>query len=937
MKKADSTAQQEDIAEEDTLKDRLAEEKIKEEESRAERLEKRLAKYREAIKKMLGGIYHKSPVFVQKGIDGLVSFKNNHINLIKYPFRFVIVFELWVSKKYNKEEFFNFISSVNRGLFTIATLITLSVLTRALDLFSIPEILSLVITILSISIGTLSFKYKVDITSLMDSTFNEVDKKKEQIKNIDRYYTFLALSVYNLISLVLQLLFQDYFDKIFVINNYLVSSHSTYITPGVARALWGNALFSHALYIIPGAFAAAIIFYGRNFEIYQQWPDFFDRWSKSSWFTSKNFYNMLVGKRDPWEPYILMGSDMETDSFSFLSPIALANNILIQGPIGVGKSQAIFRPFAYQFYGYFLQYIKRYNRYRRKYKDFEVFKKKFFNKKVSGKMLNGFIMVEPSNDLVSAVYKDLLSAGVPEEMIMYINPKDPNTPGFNSFQGPVDKVVTIVSDILYEFSASDNVFFDNKQKVYLKKMIYLLKLSALFPNELDKGLKGTPTFDSLNDMLDNNILWQRKEILKNYYKVQQDTFEKLKKSGSEVEIRDFGYKLKIAYNVLSFWENCLTQEKNKVTGKIVIKNSQEEYVQGLITVIENISMNFYIKRVFFQDTDFNMDTFYKFGGFLLVNTAVDVMAGDLTLFAKFITVALQNAAFRRPAYEHAMLPSLYDEHPDYINKDFPRYVSQIRKYNAPVIVACQSEAQYSVKEGEAFKNIVFTGLRNKMVFQGVLQDDAEWWSKTFGERFKIVPSYNDGDFDFGNEQVARKGVSYRREKVRNITPSDLVTLGKFVLAAQTSDEGQVKEFVKLQTTPAFELTDTLPKANKRLLKVWWDDYEAQTTFDNKNARDDFAISTDDKETEELISELVAEDRQMMIKSAPVQKLSRIIVANQVKEEEQKQKETYEDSKNRPFSLEDVQKGVFHKEGNEEDERKSLKSILLNATSTLESE
>jgi hypothetical protein len=105
-------------------------------------------------------------------------------------------------------------------------------------------------------------------------------------------------------------------------------------------------------------------------------------------------------------------------------------------------------------------------------------------------MLNGFIIIEPSNDLVSAVYEDLIEAGVPEEMIYYINPKDPNTSGFNVFQGPVDKVVAIVSDILYEFSASDNVFFDNKQQSTLKKMVYLLKLSSLFPNELDKELKG---------------------------------------------------------------------------------------------------------------------------------------------------------------------------------------------------------------------------------------------------------------------------------------------------------------------------------------------------------------------------------------------------------------------------------------------------------------
>lgn len=871
-------------------------------------------------------------IFLDKGTQSITNMLRKIPGVSQGNLEWIPTLERRLAKRYDKDEFYKVLNVFNRSIFSISVLFMLSTLVTALFITLIPPILTLFGGILFISVGTLSFKYLIDITSLMDNIFNEVDKKKQQEKNINFYYLFIALNIYNILTSALQFCFQDYFDKIFVINQYLATSKSTAITPEVANILWGSPIFGHCIYLIPGVLTAVAVYYGRNYEIYQKWPLYFERWAQESWFTSKNFYEMFIGKRKPYEPYLLLGVDMATDSFLSLSPIALANNMMIQGPIGVGKSQAIFRPLAYQFYAYFLQYIKQYTLYRKKYKDFDKFKKKFFNRRISGKMLNGFVVIEPSNDLALSNYEDFLDSGMPKEMMTYINPKDPKTPGFNVFQGPVDKVVTIVSDLLYEFAASSNAFFDNKQKVYLTKMLYLLKLSAFFPNALDKDLKGAPTFESFTDMLDNNILWQRKEILKNYYKVQQNKLEQLKAKGDPIEVQDFIYKLKIIENTLHYWETNLFKDKD--SGRI--GNLQEEYVQGLIAVIENISSNFYIKRVFFQDTDFNIDTFLKFGGFLIINTAKDVLGKDVALFAKLISVALQSAAFRRPAYDDPILPLMYDEHPEYITSEFTDFITQNRKYNMPVIVACQSRSQYSKAFDENFTDIVFGNLRNKFVFQDVTSGDAEWWSEQFGKKHRIVPSYNTGDFNFEQNDIARSGVGERSEEVPNISSSDLMTLGKFVLAGHLTEDGLVKQYVKLKATPAFELTDSLPLANVDQLNVWWQDYQEQMMHDNLNARDDFALSTENNvETEELIEKLLVEERKAEMKNAPAQKMSRFLIANQVKEEEEKQKATYETSQMKPQTLEDVTQGVFKGAATREEERKSMASLLLNAAQETE--
>ena len=820
-----------------------------------------------------------------------------------------------IALRFERFVWYQLLHKITLGLFIGQVVLATQVISHALWRSIIPPLGILALTFLLSMLMTILKKYEIDITSVLNQEFEEIEKIKLQQKAIDQLFLCLGLGNFIFISSLFQMALQKPVDHLLLVNQFLNSSDDAVITSQTALALWGNPWVSHLTYLIPGIIIAFFTYYGRYYEIYLKWKEFYKRWAKGTWFDNPNFTAMLLGKRQDFEPYIFVGTNQETGAEMWIDPVARMNNLLGQGPIGVGKSQALFRPFIYQDLVYFFRYIREFVKDRKKYKDDQKFEKKFFNKKRAGKMLNGFMVIEPSSDLVNAIYEDLIKIGFPKEMITYINPDDPETAGINVFVGPVDKVVSMVTKIIGDLSKSSNAFFDNTQRTYLKKMVYLLKLSYMIPNQLDKDLVGgAPTFKAFNDLKYNNILWQRKEILGVYVQALEKKmaqFSKLQKLTAAY--RDFTYKYWIAKDVYDYWDNNLTQKDD------VILNAKQEHVQGLLTVIDDIASNIYISRVFFQDSDFNFDVLLKYGGILLINTDVKNLGGDVGTFAKFISLAAEQASFRRTPYAHPMFPYYEDEHPEYVTDNTPVFTSQNRKYQTPGHYACQSRSQYSEKNPE-FADSFFTNLRNRIVFQGCLPADLEFYEKLFGSKDVISASYTEADFDLIEQNEKMNRIPERPEQIPNISQSDLYTLPQFNLAMGTTNgSGEVIQFAKVKATPAFKMTDSLPKANVDEIKIWFAEYQKQLVHYNKNAKDMFALGEDAKK---VISEIQEENRKEQMAQAPASVFAREFVKEDMEQAKQAQtsNEALESSKDSIDQLEQLAK----------EEQLSLKSLHLNA-------
>ena len=827
-----------------------------------------------------------------------------------------------VAHQFERYEWYTLLHQASRLLLLMQSILAFITILGAFWRNLISPLVVLFVAMLLTMLGTILKKYEIDITSILNQEFDELEKVKLQKVAINQMFLLMAIGNFVFITSIFQAFVQTKVDRIFLINEMLNTSGAAFLSSQTAQTLWGNPTISHFVYLLPGFAIGFFTYFGRYYEIFLKWDEFYNRWSKENWFDNPNFSEMFLGKQDDFVPNLYIGVNQETGAHIWIDFVARMNNFLIQGPVGVGKSQAIFRPFIYQDIVYFLRYVHEFVKTRKKYKDDKKFEKKFFNKRRAGRMLNGFMVIEPSNDLVHAIYEDLIKIGVPKEMIYYINPADPETPGFNVFAGPVDKVVNMVTKIIGDLSKSSNAFFDNTQRTYLKKMVYLFKLSYMIPNDLDKNLKGSaPTFESFNQLKYNEVLWERKLILGQYIQGLERKKEAFSLSEKlTAKYRDFMYKYAIAKDVYDYWDKNLTEKEG------MIQNAKYEHVQGLLTVIDDIASNLYISRVFFQDTDFNFDVMLKYGGLLLINTDVKDLGGDVKIFAKFISLAAEQASFRRIPYAHPMFPYYEDEHPEYVTDNTPVFTSQSRKYQTPGHYACQSKSQYHSKENPEFADTFFTNLRNRGVFQGVLPKDAEWYEKLFGEKEIIKATYTEADFDFQNQSAKQSRVPERPEKVPNISKSDLVNLPQFTLAMGTTNgKGEVIQFVKVKATPAFKMTDTLPKANVDELNSWFSEYQKQLAQYNRNSEDMFSLGED---ADMIIKEIQKENQREAMENAPASLFARVYV-KQGMEEQKQELEASTTNETSQTSILTSQSKAQGQLSEEKEERLSVASLLLN--------
>jgi hypothetical protein len=560
-------------------------------------------------------------------------------------------------------------------------------------------------------------------------------------------------------------------------------------------------------------------------------------------------------------PDIKLGRNSETKEYVVQPGKDRTLNNLIVGSIGTGKTAALALPILNQDFNHMARFINQYPKLKER-DDYD-------SQDVKGTYLNGVSVIEPSNDLCQKAYKLAKAHGIPEEAIMYINPLDKDTPSINPMKGPVETVAESMAQVvegLNEAGDSGNFFFEQSQRSHLKQYVYLLKT-----HDPDKEA----TFDMLLDMYNNAQL-------------VRDMHEKLKatipKNIELIEDRDEYNYWKIIQQVDEWFDmNLLPRMRNgepiRVThgpyrGRNEYYDAKAEFVQGLRNILNDIGNNPLIRRVIFGKSDFDLDVFLEKGGVLLCNTAKGEMQKLSNVLGKFVLLSLQNAVFRRAPeispYHHILI----DEAPDYLYQPFREFPAQSRKYKCILTVICQTTAQMADRYGEHYLTTIVGALRHRMVYGDVPMFDADYFSKTFGDKFSFDESTGEQVVSPLQESPkVRQTNTYRRVEESRLTAANLIFQDAFQCAVKIVANNRPIPVQQIDANfiPKQEFESSKVKVKKKAASLWLEAIQASeekvAVIENSDvAEKDMRVAQatnkqeDDKEHEDVLSEVRGSQR-----------------------------------------------------------------------------
>lgn len=386
-------------------------------------------------------------------------------------------------------------------------------------------------------------------------------------------------------------------------------------------------------------------------------------------------------------------------------------------------------------------------------------------KKAWAKFLIGGIIIEPAKDLCDKAYELSIEHGVPDELLVYLDPSNPDTPGFNAFVGPVEQVAEMIAMVLDGISESTDEFFRQSCRVVLKQYIYLLK------------------FLRKNDctILDLDAMYQDPRFV-------ADLVEELEAKIPAAEvIASMPQDKRIYWNLVQrtirwFWNDGIAPMRDKNTGafmrfgegphkgKVQIMDKQFEFTRQTRNLLSDMIMNPYLARVLTKPNAVDLDRLMARGGILLCNTANGELGQMMSeALGKLVLISTQNAVFRRKGDEDTRpLVSLWvDEFYDYMNPPFLKLTSQARKYKLAPFVATQTLAQFDIKYGRGFTQGMLGTIRNWVVYGGVSSSDGELLEKEFGNQVIEELSVRES---ITPETMASPSTSYSETTMREEKP-----------------------------------------------------------------------------------------------------------------------------------------------------------------------
>jgi hypothetical protein len=269
---------------------------------------------------------------------------------------------------------------------------------------------------------------------------------------------------------------------------------------------------------------------------------------------------------------------------------------------------------------------------------------------------------------------------------------DPRSNRFNPLEGDPTTVSEIMRTVLRATFGEQEAFFAQAQELHAKNTMLLLK-----------RLRG----DNIN--------------LLDVYQALMDV------EGMQSLVDDYEEQ---------FGEDVITEYfKKEAFGRN--KDKLHQFAMGLRLQISDLLTNQTIQNVLVGRSDISLDHVMPDGGVLLFNTSLGKMGHMSKIFGQFLIMHIQNAVFRRPGTEFTRIPHyLYiDELPVYYNPELESLLNIGRKYRCACTFTIQGPSQLEVgRQGQATREKIMNGCRNKIVLGIESSRDAQLISETFGER-----------------------------------------------------------------------------------------------------------------------------------------------------------------------------------------------------------
>lgn len=402
-----------------------------------------------------------------------------------------------------------------------------------------------------------------------------------------------------------------------------------------------------------------------------------------------------------------LGKDINTGKYHYIPPKDRFLHTLVLGATGTGKTSQVIIPAIYHD---ICEYSEA-----------------------------GVIVIEPKQDLAEKVWA---MATYKNRNVIYFNPILPDCPYFNPLFGDESDVLENMATTFKMLNPDAPIFFQNMSEDLIKKAIKVIK--RMYGNNATLLDLQTLIFNTNGEGF--NIISEFQVFCENEKRTNPHINPDIITENQEI----------ISWFIHDYFSGSSGEKNGTKT---------YEHCTGIRAQVSKLCSNKYLRKVLNPprgaENGLDFDYALANGQIISIATAQGALRDLGSYLGYFIIFQLQAAVFRRKGNENTRRPChLYiDECQKYLNPGFADMLTQGRSYRVATTLATQNKALLGFNAGRnarAFIDLITTNCRNIIIYPGGNIEDAEYYSKQFGEITK---------------KEMQKGITVQKKGIFSIIPS----------------------------------------------------------------------------------------------------------------------------------------------------------------------
>lgn len=388
----------------------------------------------------------------------------------------------------------------------------------------------------------------------------------------------------------------------------------------------------------------------------------------------------------------------------------------------------------------------------------------------------GVIVIDPKGDFAEQAY----ALGVMcDRKPVHFDPALRNCPYFNPLRGAE---VDVIEDIVTTFGAFDSdssQFFQTNNENLLRRAVKVLKrlkgddatmidLETLCTNVGGKGMQMIKEFDKLA-FKDPTIMQENKTISAWF---REDYYTGI--SGGR--------------------QGTKTYEQTSGVRNQISKLVSNRYLRRILNPPKTSSLK--------KGEYIDFDEILANGDVLCLSTNEGKLRDLSRYLGYFIILQLESAIFRRPGNAKTRKGCVLciDEFQTYANPGFADVLTKGRSYRVSAVLATQNRGLIGMNSGKkaaSFTQLVTTNCRNVVLFPDANMEDAEYYSKQFGEIMQEKTKQTTNKLKYGMDIMGERiSVSTDEKAEKRFTPSDIIYQPFKQVICKTIKNNNVQEPVR---------------------------------------------------------------------------------------------------------------------------------------------